>query len=226
MVGGDPLDEQVEVVGLRLDAPGHVAQAVVEDLAPRREQDLLDLAHPAAEVVRREAHHLGAEAVEEGGVARLVHELRGQEQLDLAGGSRLQEGREVGGHALLADVEGAEAPDRGLLGLARGDDPLLAVDREVELRGLPVLALPERVELAVVEQAVAVRGRLPTRTGRRAPPGAGAAWPRASARRRPRPCARAIQRPSTVTGWIWPSIFVSWFCIAIDGLSCPDAMRW
>ena len=40
------------------------------------------------------------------------------------------------------------------------------------------------------------------------------------------PCARAIQRPSSVTGWIWPSTFVSWFCMAIDGLIWPDAMRW
>jgi hypothetical protein len=40
------------------------------------------------------------------------------------------------------------------------------------------------------------------------------------------PCARAIQRPRSVIGWISPSIFVSWFCIAIDGLTWPEAMRW
>ena len=71
-------------------------------------------------------------------------------------GRRQQERREVGRHALLADVERAEAPDRGLLRLARRGHPLLLVDREVELGGLPVLALPEGVELAVVEQPAAV----------------------------------------------------------------------
>ena len=43
-----------------------------------------------------------------------------------------------------------------LLRLARRGHPLLLVDREVELVRPPVLALPERVELAVVEQAAAV----------------------------------------------------------------------
>ena len=113
---------------------------------------LLHLAHPAAQVVGRERHHLGAEAVEEGGVARLVHELGGEEQLDLAAGGGLQERREVGRHALLPHVERAEAPDRVLLRRGRRGQPVLAVHAEVELVGAPVLALPERVELAVVEQ--------------------------------------------------------------------------
>ena len=75
----------------------------------------LHLAHAPAQVVRAERHHLGAEAVEEGGVARLVDELGGQEQLDLAAGRGQQERRQVRGHALLADVERAEAPDHALL---------------------------------------------------------------------------------------------------------------
>src|SRR5205085_11598835 len=75
------------------------------------------------------------------------------ERLDLAAGRRGHERDEVGRHALLADVEGAEAPGRVDLRLARRRDPLLAVDREVELVCAPVLLLPERVELRVVEEA-------------------------------------------------------------------------
>src|SRR5687767_10183867 len=86
-------------------------------------------------------------------MAHLVDELRGEKRLDLPGGSRQQEGGEVGGDPLLADIEAAEAVGRVLLRVGGRLDPVLLVDREVELVRLPVLALPERVELLVAHQA-------------------------------------------------------------------------
>src|SRR5687767_5229886 len=71
-----------------------------------------ELAHPAAKVVGGQGHDLAAEAVEERGVPRLVHELGGEEQLDLAARRRQQERSEVRGDALLPDVERPEAPSR------------------------------------------------------------------------------------------------------------------
>ena len=94
--------------------------------------ELLHLAHAPAQVVGRQRHDLGAEAVEERRVAGLVHELGGEEELDLAAGRGEQERRQVGGDALLADVEGAERPDRALLRRRRGGQPVLLVDGEVE----------------------------------------------------------------------------------------------
>ena len=92
VVGRDPLHEQVEVVGARLQLLGRLAQAVVEHLAPGRLEPLLHLLHARAEGLALERHHLGAEAVEERGVAGLVHQLGGQEHLDLAGGAASRNG--------------------------------------------------------------------------------------------------------------------------------------
>ena len=69
-----------------------LAQPTVERLVPRRDHRRLELAHPAPQVVCRQRHHLTAEAVEERGVARLVHELRGEEQLHLAAGAACRNG--------------------------------------------------------------------------------------------------------------------------------------
>jgi hypothetical protein len=108
VVDGDALHEEAEVVRLGLDPVRHVAQPVVEHVVEGAGQRPLDLAHPPAQVLRGQAHDLGAEPVEEGGVAGLVHQLGGKEQLDLPAWGGLQERREVGGHPLLADVERAE----------------------------------------------------------------------------------------------------------------------
>ena len=82
-------------------------------------------------------------------MAGLVDELRRQEDLDLTVRRRQHERREVGGHPLLSDVEIAERPDRVALPVTGRRQPVLLVDREVDLVGLPVLALPECVELLV-----------------------------------------------------------------------------
>src|SRR5205823_10133088 len=71
---------------------------------------------------------------------------------------RRQERSEVGGDALLADVERPEAPHHVLLRLARRREPVLAVDREVELVRAPVLALPQRVEVLVAHQVAGAAG--------------------------------------------------------------------
>ncbi len=207
VVGDDALDEQLQVVGLGLDPVGDVAQRVVEEEVPGAdvEQLLLDLADAGAQVVRVERHHLGHPAVEEDGVAHLVDELGREEGLDLAVRRGQQERGQVGGDALLADVEAAEAEGRLQLRLGRRLHPVLLVDREVELVGAPVLPLPQRVELLVVHQAAlgpaglglgritGVRARaVGAARGPRAPGGAlrtgrGAGEPRARARVRRRP---------------------------------------
>ena len=73
------------------------------------------------------------------------------------------ERRQVGRDALLADVEARQRPHRVHLALGRRREPVLLVDAEVDLVRLPVLALPERVELLVREQAGAGRRRFPRR---------------------------------------------------------------
>src|SRR5204863_2687254 len=50
------------------------------------------------------------------------------------------------------------------LGLGWADQPVLSIDREVELMGAPVLTLPERIELLIAHQsalAPASLGRIP-----------------------------------------------------------------
>ena len=67
-------------------------------------------------------------------------------------GAASRNGRQVGGDPLLADVEAADAEGGVPLRLGGADQPVLAVDREVELVRAPVLPLPERVELLVAHQ--------------------------------------------------------------------------
>ena len=94
-----------------------------------------------------------------------------------------------------------------------GGQPLLAVAGEVELGGLPVLALPQRVELAVVHQLAARRRRSRPRAAP-APP-AGAPRGRARARRGPgrgRSSGRAAR-----SGQMSPSTSMIRSCIASVG---------
>src|SRR3954451_12969634 len=198
VVGRDPLDEQLEVLRVRLDAVGDLAQAAVEDVEPGALHALLELHKAPAQVVRIQSHHLGAEAVEEDGVARLVDELRCEEGLDLPARRGQEERGEVGGHALLAYVERAEAPGRVLLRLGRRRQPLLAVDAEVELVRAPVLALPERVQLAVAHEVAAAPGvagglvRGVATVGRRRDRALGREWRAVASMPAPRPHAALL----------------------------------
>jgi hypothetical protein len=83
VVGDDSLDEQLEIVGLRLDSVGDLAQRVVEEEVPGTEHPLLDLMQPVPEASRLEGHHLARPAIEEDRVAHLVDQLSCEERLDL-----------------------------------------------------------------------------------------------------------------------------------------------
>ena len=95
-------------------------------------------------------------------MAGLVGDLGAEEDPLLLGGRGAHDRAELVGDLLLADEEGGEPvhPLEALLGV----DPLVPVDpvlREVEVLGRPLLALPEHVELAVVEElGLAAVGRL------------------------------------------------------------------
>jgi hypothetical protein len=142
---------------MTLDQPvGDVAQAVVEEEVPGAEHRRLGLLQARAHVIGRHRHHLGGPAVEEDRVPRLVDQLRGEEHLHLAARRREDEGRQVGSHPLLTDVEARHRPRRVALRLRRRGKPVLTVDREVELVGAPVALLPQRVELLVAHQVVAL----------------------------------------------------------------------
>ena len=138
--------------GSVLDPVGDLAQRIVEEEVPGAEHPVLDLVQPRAEAAGLEAHHLARPAVEEDGVAHLVDELGGEEGLDLPAWRREQERRQVRGDPLLPDVEAADAEGGVPLRLPGADQPMLAVDGEVELVRAPVLSLPEGVELLVVQQ--------------------------------------------------------------------------
>ena len=105
------------------------------------------------EPVGLEHPHLAVEALEEAHVAGLVGDLRAEEDLLVLGGRGAHDRPELLGDLLLADEERGE-PVHALEALFLGDPlvPVLAVTGEVELLGLPLLALPEEVELPVGEQ--------------------------------------------------------------------------
>ena len=113
------------------------------------------------EVVRLEHADLVVEAVEEAHVAGLVGDLGAEEDAHLLRRRGAHHRAELLGHPLLADEERAE-PVHALEALVLGD-PLVPVDPvlgEVDVLGGPLLALPEVVELLVVEEVdlAAVRG--------------------------------------------------------------------
>ena len=123
---------------------------------------LARLGEPALEGVGLEHADLLVEAVEEAHVARLVGDLRAEEDAHLLGRRRAHHRPELLGHLLLADEERAE-PVHPLEALLLRDalvpvDPVL---REVDVLGGPLLALPEVVQLRVAEQVdLAAVGRL------------------------------------------------------------------
>ena len=153
MVERDRLDERLGVLGLDSQpVDARVEHLVEEDLEvvvevlARRLQALLE----ALGLVDAD---LAVEAVEEGDVARLVGDLRRQEDAHVLVGAGAHHRPELLGHALLADEERAE-PVHPLEALV-GRDALVPVDavlREVERVHRPLLLLPEPVELVVGEE--------------------------------------------------------------------------
>ena len=113
-----------------------------------------DAREPRGEVVGALEHaDLLVEAVEEADVARLVGDLRREEDPHVLGRRRAHDRPELVGDPLLADEERREPVHAGVPLLGR--DPLVPVDPvlgEVEVLGRPLLALPELVELRVAEQ--------------------------------------------------------------------------
>jgi hypothetical protein len=105
------------------------------------------------EAVRLEHADLAVEALEEADVASLVGDLRAEEDFLVLGRRRPHDRPELLRHLLLADEERRQ-PVHPLEALLLGDAlvPVLAVLAEVEFLGLPLLALPEVVQLAVAEQ--------------------------------------------------------------------------
>src|SRR5205807_983579 len=97
-----------------------------------------------------DAADLAHEPLEEHRVADLVDLLGGQEVLLLLQRRRVDVGREVVGHRVLAPEEQGVVEQRGLaLELAEVLAPLARVLGEVELGRTPVAALPARVEVVV-----------------------------------------------------------------------------
>ena len=93
-------------------------------------------------------------------MARLVGDLRREEDPHLLGRRRAHDRPELVGDPLLADEERRE-PVHARVALL-GRDPLVPVDPvlgEVEVLGRPLLALPQLVELGVAEQLEAARAR-------------------------------------------------------------------
>src|SRR5438093_7623 len=166
VVQRDRLDQALVVLGL----DGQAVDALVQDLVEEHLEVVVEvlggglkaLAQPLGLVDA----DLAVEAVEERDVARLVGDLRRQEDPHVLIGDRAHERAQLGGDALLADEEGAQAGHslEALLGV----DALVPVDavlREVEVLRRPLLALPELVELAVGQQLLArcdggIAGRL------------------------------------------------------------------
>ena len=128
-------------------------QHLVEEDAELAVDVLRVLLQAVLQVVGLEHADLGVEAVEERDVARLVGDLRAQEDAHVLVGDRAHHRPELGRHALLADEERRQ-PVHALEALL-GVDALVPVDAvlgEVDVLRRPVLALPQLVELLVAEQ--------------------------------------------------------------------------
>ena len=151
VVVGDEGDLGVHVARVGDQPLAHLHEALVEQLdegvrhvRARRREPLTD---PAVD-----AGHLAEPAVEELHVARLVHLLGREEGLLLLVLVGHDEAGELGGHALLADEERAQPPEVLLLVLVAELGPLLLVALEVDRLRLPLLALPQLVELLRLHQ--------------------------------------------------------------------------
>jgi hypothetical protein len=147
------LDQRLEVLGFARQPVHPRAQHLVEQLAELGVQVRGGLLQPRLQRVGLQHADLGVEAIEERHVARLVGDLRAEEQPHLLVRRRAHHRPELGGDALLADEERRQ-PVHALEALLLVD-PLVPVDpvlREVEVLRRPLLALPQLVQLPVAEQ--------------------------------------------------------------------------
>ena len=154
VVEGDRLDQRVAVLGLLRRRSTRALSSPSKSVPEGRVEVLLERVEPLAEVVGAlEDADLAEEAVEEADVASLVGDLRAEEDPLRLGRRGPHDRAELVGDLLLADEEAGE-PVHPLEALLLGD-PLVPVDPvlgEVEVLGRPLLALPEVIELAVVEE--------------------------------------------------------------------------
>ena len=150
------LDDQVvqrHEVDLRLD----VARVLDQALPPLDEYHVEHLDEGRVEVVPRalqailegpiETEHLLVEAVEVLRVAGLIDLLGGQERLFALALVGHHQARELGRDTLLADEERRQVPRQPRAQLGVHPLPVAHVLREVDRVGLPVLALPQLVQL-------------------------------------------------------------------------------
>jgi hypothetical protein len=151
VVDGDAPDPAGAVAGLEPHGVGEQRQQAVpgvEETAvaapvPGRGADVGEGVHQPA----RHAEDLLEDAREEVGVARLVHDLGGEEEAVLLVGGADHQRREGVGDGLLAVEEAAEGALELLADRGVQAPPLLAVHAEVDGGGGPLLPLPAPVEV-------------------------------------------------------------------------------
>ena len=161
--GQHPLDHHV-VERHRLDHRLGVLRFLRQPLGPRAEHLVEEPAEVVVQVLGGLTEHvrqpvglehadLPIEALEEADVAGLVGDLGAEEDFLVLGRCRPHDRPELLGHLLLADEERRQ-PVHPLEALFLRD-PLMPVDPvlgEVQLLGLPLLPLPEVIQLPVAEQ--------------------------------------------------------------------------
>src|SRR5207302_10684195 len=128
------------------EPPAPVYEHAVEHLDERGVEVLAGLLQTALEAAV-DAEDLLVEAVEMLGVACLVDLLRRQERLFALALVGHHQARELRRDALLADEEGRQVPRHPLAQLRFHRSPVATILREVDRVRLPVLALPELVQL-------------------------------------------------------------------------------
>ena len=132
------------------EAPGRLRQALLEQVDQVGVDAVAQDVHPLRQVLAGDAHHLGRDAVEEAGVARLVAGLRPE-----ARGHRVVHRRgvlergEVRGHRHLGDAEAGEPPDQLVALRVLELLPRLDVGREVDALLVPLQRVGELDEVSV-----------------------------------------------------------------------------
>src|SRR3984893_4513437 len=139
VVQRDPLDECIDVLWIVRQALGGGGEAVVEELVVALVGVGANLGQEGGQVLRVSAHHLVPPAVEEHGVPRLVDHLRGKEDLDFRRGCGPHEGRKRRRDPLLAVEEETVRPECCLLILLGCVEPVLPIEREIEVTDGPLL---------------------------------------------------------------------------------------
>ena len=160
VVGDYEVDLGLHVTGVCDQPPAGLDEVIVEELDEGVGHVLAREGQAVADERVVEPHDLAEVAVEELHVPRLVDLLGGEKRLLLLVLVGHDEPGELRGHPLLSHEERREAPEMLLPLLLRQRRPLLLVSLQVDRLRLPLLALPELVELLrghELEGAVEIR---------------------------------------------------------------------